>query len=179
MPSSTTVFRPILLLALALALVAAPLSVAAADAPASTPVSPSPSPASPCTPETSSLAEATLDPSIPAATDDSLLPLAETASCTGDVLAPLAAEFTIEAGDLWFGPNEFTISSEGTTTITLEDVGYAVHNLTVDELGLLVVASPGHSGQVVVADPEPGVYQFYCSVSGHREAGMVGTLVVR
>jgi plastocyanin len=87
-------------------------------------------------------------------------------------------ELTVEAGDLWFGPDALTITSQGTTTITLIDVGAAVHNLSVDELGLLVVAAPGQSSQVSIVDPKPGTYEFYCSVSGHRAAGMIGTLIV-
>ncbi len=88
------------------------------------------------------------------------------------------AELMVEAGDLWFGPDELTITSQGTTTITLIDVGAAVHNLSVDELGLQVVAAPGQSSQVSIVDPKPGTYEFYCSVSGHRAAGMIGTLIV-
>ena len=88
------------------------------------------------------------------------------------------AELTIEAGDLWFSPDELTISAQGTTTITLEDVGVTVHNLTVDALGLQIVATPGSSSQASVVAPQPGTYEFYCSVSGHRAAGMSGTLVV-
>ena len=42
-----------------------------------------------------------------------------------------------------------------------------------------VVATHGDNlAEVTVTDPPPGRYEFYCSVSGHREAGMVGTLVV-
>jgi uncharacterized cupredoxin-like copper-binding protein len=89
-----------------------------------------------------------------------------------------ATGVTVTAGDLWFKPKELTISSEGPTTITLVDGGTVVHNFTVDELGILTVAQPGRSSETTIVDPPPGVYQFYCSVSGHREAGMVGTLTV-
>ena len=40
------------------------------------------------------------------------------------------------------------------------------------------LSEPG-SGVVHIKVYEPGEYVFYCSVPGHRELGMVGTLIVR
>jgi plastocyanin len=88
------------------------------------------------------------------------------------------ATLTIEAADLWFRPAEVTLASSGSSTIRLENNGRVVHNLTVDELGLQIVVTARSSGEAVLVDPSPGTYEFYCSVSGHREAGMVGTLTV-
>ena len=90
-----------------------------------------------------------------------------------------AFEVTVEAGDLWFGAKELVSPSDGETTITLQNSGFAVHNLAVDDLDLLVVAPRGHSETVAIVDPTPGTYEFYCSISGHRLAGMVGTLIVQ
>jgi len=38
---------------------------------------------------------------------------------------------------------------------------------------------PGEMNVLTFTPTEPGVYEFYCTVSGHKEAGMVGTLIVR
>ncbi len=99
--------------------------------------------------------------------------------CSAPPVAPAVVELTVEAGDLWFSPNEIELAADGTTTLTLVDTGFITHNLTVDELGLLIVAPRGGSGTVEIVDPPPGTYEFYCSISGHREAGMSGTLIVR
>ena len=92
---------------------------------------------------------------------------------------PTAFEVTVEAGDLWFDARELVIPANGETTITLDNRGFVVHNLAVDDLELLVVAPRGRSEKVTIVDPAPGTYEFYCSISGHRQAGMVGTLTVQ
>ncbi len=85
---------------------------------------------------------------------------------------------TIEAREFGFNPAAVTIPASGTTRIVVKDAGRIVHNLTIDALGIQVVAPPGGSAEVTLVDPQPGTYPFYCSVSGHKEAGMVGTITV-
>ncbi len=46
------------------------------------------------------------------------------------------------------------------------------------ELDLHVAAAPGGSALLEFTPTEPGEYEFYCTVPGHKEAGMVGTLVI-
>jgi uncharacterized cupredoxin-like copper-binding protein len=41
-----------------------------------------------------------------------------------------------------------------------------------------VAAAPGATGTVEFTPAEAGTYEYYCTVAGHKEAGMVGTLVV-
>ena len=43
---------------------------------------------------------------------------------------------------------------------------------------LHVAAEGGEHGELVFEAIEPGEYVFYCSVPGHREAGMVGTIII-
>lgn len=42
-----------------------------------------------------------------------------------------------------------------------------------------VDARPKTSATGEVTPAAPGTYEFYCSIPGHREAGMKGTLVVQ
>lgn len=60
--------------------------------------------------------------------------------------------------------------------LTAEDG--AEHDFTVDELDTHVAADPGETAIGGLRADEPGRYAFYCSVPGHREAGMEGVLVV-
>ncbi len=48
----------------------------------------------------------------------------------------------------------------------------------VHDLALHVAAPPGGSGVLEFTPTEAGEYEYYCTVPGHKEAGMVGTLVV-
>ena len=54
------------------------------------------------------------------------------------------------------------------------------HNVTLEGNGIEEVASDTVTGEStsVEADLEAGTYTFYCSVDGHRAAGMEGTLTV-
>lgn len=102
-----------------------------------------------------------------------------TPACAVPSLEPEAANVvTVVARDLYFDPKELVIPSEGTTIVRLEDDGVIVHNFTIDDLDVTTVAQPGGVSETTIVDPPPGTYQFYCSVSGHRQAGMVGTLTI-
>jgi plastocyanin len=69
----------------------------------------------------------------------------------------------------------------GRVTIVMDNRSSVPHNVSieghgVDEEGETV----GEGGRSTVrAKLRPGEYDFYCSVSGHRQGGMEGTLTVR
>jgi plastocyanin len=68
----------------------------------------------------------------------------------------------------------------GTITLVMENPSALEHNIAVrgdgiDEQGEVV--GEGEES-TVTADLEPGEYEFYCSVPGHEEGGMKGTLTV-
>jgi plastocyanin len=68
----------------------------------------------------------------------------------------------------------------GEVTLVMENPSPLEHNIAVrgdglDEKGKIV--GQGEESEVTV-DLEPGEYEFYCSVPGHEDAGMKGTLTV-
>jgi uncharacterized cupredoxin-like copper-binding protein len=53
------------------------------------------------------------------------------------------------------------------------------HDFTVDEWGIKDPLAGGASTTITIpADAAPGTYTFYCSVPGHREQGMEGTITI-
>lgn len=65
-------------------------------------------------------------------------------------------------------------------TIQVVNTGVMEHDFVVDEFGIEELLAPGSEAVTVTipADAAPGEYRFYCSIPGHAESGMVGTLIV-
>ena len=87
-------------------------------------------------------------------------------------------QFTIEAHDILFTPTEIEIPSDTEVTILVPNLGAAPHNFSIDALDISVDIAPGETKEVKITAPE-GQYEYYCDVPGHKEAGMVGTLISR
>lgn len=96
---------------------------------------------------------------------------------------------TIEAGDLFFvfegqrtvSGGEITIEvPEGAIEVTLQNIGAAPHTFTVDEAVGDTTEVFANGGETATGTLQlfAGTYTFYCSIPGHRQAGMFGTLVV-
>lgn len=111
----------------------------------------------------------------------------------------VAATHEVQATDMAFGPRAITVKTGETARIVLQNQGAQEHDLTIDnpkgkvnvisesgthgashgKKGLHVSAAPGKTGTLDFTPSEPGTYEFYCTVPGHKEAGMTGKLVVQ
>jgi uncharacterized cupredoxin-like copper-binding protein/mono/diheme cytochrome c family protein len=94
----------------------------------------------------------------------------------GDVAT--SDQFTVESVDIAFIPTELAVPSDQEVTILLPNTGAAPHNFSIDALDISVDIAPGETKEVTLTAPE-GEYEYYCNVPGHKEAGMVGTLIAR
>lgn len=84
---------------------------------------------------------------------------------------------SVEAGDIYFAPEEITIPADTDVTVTISNVGMTLHTFTIDELDIDIEIEPGATGEATINAPA-GEYEYYCSVPGHRAAGQVGILIV-
>ena len=113
-------------------------------------------------------------------------------------------EITLNAveGRSWgFDPAVVEVPAGARVKLTLVNDGRAVHDVEIagipaedidalrgemhtasgghhDESLVAAHAAPGTTASVLFTPSESGVYEFACTIPGHREAGMVGKLVV-
>ena len=92
-------------------------------------------------------------------------------------VADAARRIEVAADDFSFEPDEITaeVGEDLAIVLTSEDL---LHDFTIDELDAHVVADRGETAEGGLRADEAGEFTFYCSVPGHRAAGMEGTLVV-
>jgi uncharacterized cupredoxin-like copper-binding protein len=90
---------------------------------------------------------------------------------------------TVKSTDqMRFEPSTITVQANTPVHLTLDNSGAAlVHDFVIDNAGgrqVRIEAQPHTraSGDFTVP---AGTYQFYCAQPGHKEAGMVGTLIAR
>jgi probable HAF family extracellular repeat protein len=97
---------------------------------------------------------------------------------TGDDAASI--ELDVELADIRFVPTELSVPAGSTVILNLTNTGVGTHDFVIDVLGVNSgELAGGEQIQVTFTAPdEPGEFQFYCSVPGHKEAGMIGTLTV-
>lgn len=73
-------------------------------------------------------------------------------------------------------------SKAGKVTVDFKNPQSLTHDVSIEDssgktIGATELIGEGEASTTV--DLKPGTYTFYCSVPGHREAGMEGTLTVK
>jgi len=87
-----------------------------------------------------------------------------------------ATRLELTATEFHFDPADLAVPADTAVTIVLANEGAVEHDLVIEETGEMVVhVGPGETGEGQVTLPT-GTYTFYCSIPGHREAGMEGVL---
>jgi uncharacterized cupredoxin-like copper-binding protein len=121
---------------------------------------------------TTEMTEMTTMPTTEAATEGT-----ETAEAPAPAEA-VVVEIPVADQGLVYAVTEETVPA-GTVTLRSVNPQVVPHNIAIDNPDPVEgeVVTDGGVSEITV-ELEPGTYEFYCSVPGHREAGMVGTLTV-
>lgn len=84
-------------------------------------------------------------------------------------------------GQLKYDTTSLTANA-GTVSIAFTNMSPIAHNVTIaSSSGAVLGSTPTFQGasKTLTLNLKPGTYKFYCSVPGHRMAGMEGTLTVK
>lgn len=91
-------------------------------------------------------------------------------------VAAAAESVTLVGTEFTFDPVDSAIVAGG--ELTLHNQGTIEHNIEIEGVaGFVVLTQPNMEASAVV-DVAEGTYTIFCSIPGHREAGMEGTLEV-
>ena len=77
-----------------------------------------------------------------------------------------------------YDPATLTLKAGQPFLIVLKNTGSIEHDITVDDAKFKLTVPGNNTGEKVLKAQKPGTYQMYCSVAGHKDAGMKGQLVV-
>ncbi len=116
------------------------------------------------------------------ATTSASTPTSSTTTTTSS--APASGSLSLAAnpeGQLTYNTSTLTANA-GKVSIDFTNMSPLEHNVTIESSSHAVVgATPTFKGEskTLSVTLKPGTYKFYCSVPGHRMAGMEGTLVVK
>jgi P-type Cu+ transporter len=90
-----------------------------------------------------------------------------------------ATSLAVTAKDVRFTPADVHIKADEFTVLTFSNADPVFHDWSVEGLANVdVPARPGQTAKLRFRVDEPGTYRIICTVPGHAEAGMTGTLVV-
>lgn len=121
-------------------------------------------------------------------------------ACAGN--SQPSTEITLDATDFAYSPASVTVPAREPVVLTLKNSGVVEHDFVIEKINvqsvlkkdsgsdahhahgeemdydLHISAQPGNTSVLEFTVSEPGTYTFFCSVAGHKEAGMLGELTV-
>ena len=121
----------------------------------------------------------------------------------GACAGPRIQDVSLTAVDMAFQPTALEVTAGVPVRLTMMNEGTFVHDFSILEIpiettGATAVAMPGHDMGAMTVEPQlhmpvtmgmsntieftptkPGTYEFFCTVAGHKDAGMAGTMVVK
>lgn len=97
------------------------------------------------------------------------------------MMSPEAGQIvTVVGTEFAFSPSTITVKKGESVKVTFKNNGQYPHNFTISELNVKSdTVGPGQQTTVTFTPDKAGRFTFICSVPGHADRGMKGTLVVQ
>jgi uncharacterized cupredoxin-like copper-binding protein len=107
------------------------------------------------------------------------LALAGTALAADRAITAALPQVEVHARNVAFEPADVTVRAGEWTVLRFVNDDPVVHDWMVEDVpNLEAIARPGQTATLRFVLDTPGEYEVLCSVDGHAEAGMTGTLTV-
>lgn len=91
--------------------------------------------------------------------------------------APL--NVTVTATEFKFDPATINATAGQTINLTVKNIGTVQHTWVLAAANVKLTIDPGKTATATFTAPAAGTYQYECDIPGHKEAGMVGQLIVK
>jgi nitrite reductase (NO-forming) len=85
---------------------------------------------------------------------------------------------TLKASEFKFSPSSIEVPVGQKVTFTLDNTGVVEHDITIQAAGFTLLAKAGQVATGEFTFNTAGVFDIICSIPGHKDAGMKGTLTV-
>ena len=91
--------------------------------------------------------------------------------------APL--NVTVTATEFKFDPATINATAGQTINLTVKNIGTVQHTWVLAAANVKLTIDPGKTATATFTAPAAGTYQYECDIPGHKEAGMIGQLIVK
>lgn len=89
-------------------------------------------------------------------------------------------KITVTGSEFAFSPSAITLKKGQPAEITFKNMGAFPHNLAITDLNVKTkTIQPGEQDTVQFTPTKTGQFSFMCTVPGHADKGMKGTLTVQ
>ena len=84
----------------------------------------------------------------------------------------------LDSAEMRFSRTELEVTAQQPVTVTISNKDGFAHSFDIDEYDIHIPLPANQTVSVTFTPDQAGVYDFYCGSTGHRAAGMTGTLIV-
>lgn len=95
-----------------------------------------------------------------------------------EVSVPASPRLELAASEMRYDPSSIAVEG-GDVPVVLRNAGQVIHDLRIEDKPTFLLEAPPGQTATTTWRLGKGRYRMYCSLAGHRAAGMEGILEVR